>query len=388
MESMNKQKLQKLTDFHGINCVSIYIPTHRYGKEVNEGKDAILLKNHYQEVRRHLNQKGIPESEADQYLQPIMKLIGDKDFWRRQEKGLAVFLGKDFFEYYKLPYEVDEFSLLSTSFHLEQLIPWLNQEDMFYILALSLKKIRLFIANEYEIRELDLQERVPEDIDLVLSYYDFTTYMQQHTGAGMIAGDYHGQGRNKSGKGYDEAYIDEYFRHMNDPLDRIMIKKNLPVVLAAVDYLHPIFKKANKTLNVYDKGIMGNPDEMRSNELFQKGVEIIRPHLEKRKHEFMEKYRSMAGTGKASHNIQEIAPAAVDGRIDALFVVKGVHKWGIIKREDNSVQLHDNPQENDQCLVSKSAVQTVLHDGNAFLVDKESLPEEFADAEMAAVFRW
>ena len=42
----------------------------------------------------------------------------------------------------------------------------------------------------------------------------------------------------------------------------------------------------------------------------------------------MDRYAALAGSGKASYDIQEIAPAAINGRIDALFVVEGTHHWG------------------------------------------------------------
>ncbi len=387
MEAINKQKLQPLADFHGVNCVSIYIPTHRKGKEVNEGQDAILLKNHYQKIKRHLEQKDMTENEAAKYLQPIRQLIDNKDFWRHQESGLAVFLGQDFFEYHHLPYSTREFSLLSTSFHLEQLLPWFNGEDTFYILALSLKKVRLLVANEYEIRELDIEKLVPENIDVVLSYYEFEQEQQspsQWQGGGGSP-TYPDQKREK---GFDKVYMEEYFRHINEGLDKIMVFKQLPVVLAAVDYLHPIYHKTNKTLNLQDEGIKGNPDQMQPQELLEKALEIMRPHLDKRKLDHMETYRSLAGTEKTAHDIHQIAPAAIDGRIEALFIVRGTHHWGTVNLEDHSVQLRDEPHENDQCLVSKSAVQTILHGGSTYLVAQDLLPEDIADARLAAVFRW
>ena len=151
MKTMTKEDLQTLANFSGINCVSIYIPTHKKGHQVNERQDAILLKNHYQQIRQQLKDKDISENEANQYLAPIKQLIEDSDFWRYQEHGLAVFLGSDYFKYLKLPYSVREFSMLSTSFHLDQIVPMLNKEHPFYILAISLNKVRLLEGSEREI---------------------------------------------------------------------------------------------------------------------------------------------------------------------------------------------------------------------------------------------
>ncbi len=387
MDVLNKDILRTITDFQSINCVSLYIPTHRYGKEVNEGEDARLLKNHYQQIKNHLEEKGLQEQEIIKYLAPVQQLIDDGNFWRQQRQGLAIFLGDNFFEYYKLPYPVQEFYLVSTSFHLEQLLSLFTQQDMFYVLALSLKKVRLFATHHYDIQELDVKDVVPENINVVLSYYEFEQE-QQSPGQWQGGGNSPTYPNEKKDKGFDKVYMEEYFRQINDGLQQSMINKELPVVLAAVEYLHPIYKKTNKHLNLYEQGIKSNPDELRPDELLDKAIELIRPHLDKKKFEKMEAYRTIAGTGKAAYDIKDIAPEALDGRIDTLFVVHGTHHWGVINPENHTVELHDEKHENDHCLVSKSAVQTILHGGDVYFVDKESLPEDLEHADMAAIFRW
>ena len=388
MSTISKEQLQTLADFSDINCVSIYIPTHSYGKEVNEGQDTILLKNHYQRIRNHLKEKDIPENEANAYLSPIQELIDDHQFWHHQQQGLAVFLAKDFFQIYKLPYTVDEFSHLSTSFHLGQLVPMFGKGNFFYILGVSQKKIRLLEATEQEVRELDLQGLLPEGREDALSYYEFEKTLQSHSGTspgGAGGAVFHGQGGEGNN---DEAYLKEYFRQVDGILDKVMIRKDQPTVLAAVGFLHPIYKEANKSLNIYEKGIEGNPDELKPQELHQKAMNVLQDHLGQEKSRDQERYAALAGSGQASYDIKEIAPAAIDGRIDTLFFVNGTQKWGLVDLSDHSVELYDEPGENAQDLVSKSAVQTILHGGKAYAVDQESLPEKMGDATLAAIFRW
>jgi len=389
MKTMTKQDLLVLADFSGINCVSIYIPTHKKGHEVNEGQDAILLKNHYQQIRQQLKDKDIPENEANQYLAPIQQLIEDSDFWRHQEHGLAVFLGPDYFKYLKLPYSAREFSMLSTSFHLDQIVPLLHKEHPFYVLAVSLNKIRLLEGDKQGIEEINIQDIVPEGMEDALSYYDFEKNLQYHSG-GASQGKtgtpiYHGQGGDGD---KDDVYVEEYFRRVNDVLEQIIADKNRPVVLVGVDSLHSVYREANKSLKLAESGVTMNADQEPAESLHQKAVEVLKDYFNQDKQSEMGRYAALAGSGKASYDIREIAPAAINGRIDALFVVEGTHRWGHIDREENSVQLHDAQQENDHDLVAKSAIQTVLHGGNAYMVKKEDLPEEFVDADLAAIFRW
>ncbi|WKN30768.1 hypothetical protein PZB74_17575 [Porifericola rhodea] len=390
MERLTKEKLEELSNFQGTNCVSIFIPTHKKGKEVNEMYDAKLLKNHFQSIKNKIKQtKNIDESTVSQYLQPIQKLIDDTGFWHHQKQGLAIFLGQEYFEYFKLPYSVDEFELLGNGFHLEQLVPAYQQEGKYHVLAVSLGQVRFFKATTTDIEEVNLPESLPQGTEEALSYYDFEQSLQQHSGSVLGGGQdpiYHGQGGNDSQK--DQAYIKEYFRHLNDALDNVIEDKSIPVILASVDYLHPIFKEANKTLNLTEKGLTGNFDNAKLEDIHNKSKEIFNPEHEAVQKEYMEKYQALAGTGKTSYQIDDIAPAAVDGRIDTLFILKGAHRWGIINNEDNSVNLRDENDPNVHDLVSKAAVETVLNGGHTYFVDREHLPEQVDSAEMAAVFRW
>ncbi|MEK6480490.1 hypothetical protein WJR50_23305 [Catalinimonas sp. 4WD22] len=389
METVSKDKLQQLSDFQSTNCVSIYIPTHKKGKEVNELQDARLLKNHIQNIKNQLkNDKDVPENEAIKYLSPLSKLIDDTEFWHHQSHGLAVFLADDFFEYFRLPYTVNEFSLLSSSFHLEQLVPAYQQGEHYYVLAASLGKVRLFEASLHDIHEVNLPDTLPQGAENALSYYDFEKSLQQHSGSMLGGGKdpiYHGQGGEG---GLNEAYVKEYFRHLEDSLDSVLKNKDIPVVLACVDYLHPIFKNASKSLKFTEQGLVGNYDEAKAGDVHQKSVEIFNPKQENIRKQLQEKYQELAGTGKTSYQIDDIAPAAVDGRIDTLFILKGTHKWGYINSEDNSVKLREENDANVQDLVSKAAVETVLNGGHTYFVEKENLPESVDNAEMAAVFRW
>ncbi|WPP50889.1 baeRF7 domain-containing protein [Catalinimonas niigatensis] len=390
MDVLSKEKLEQLAGFQGTNCVSIYIPTHKRGKEVNEQKDAKLLKNHFQAIKNQIKDtKNIAEQTVVNYLKPLLDLIEDAEFWRHQSQGLAVFLGENFFEHYKLPYNVDEYSMLGNGFHLDQLLPAYQQyDDRYYILALSLGKVRLFEAAPHNIEEIDLPERVPQGTNDALSYYDFEKSLQHHSSSpsgGSQNPIYHGQGGEG---GFNEAYVKEYFRHLDDALQPIIKDKSRPVVLASVDYLHPIFKETNKSFNLHKDGLTGNFDRVGVHEIHKESLEIMRPQNESLREKSHEKYQEMAGTGMASYQIDDIAPAALNGRIDTLFVVKGTHKWGVIDREKNTVILHEEKKENDKDLVSKAAVDTILNGGNTYFVDREQLPENVEDAEIAAVFCW
>ena len=388
MKSITKDQLQELASVSGINCVSIYLPTHQRGKEVNEGKDAIVLKNHYQKLRSHMEKKGFSEQEANAYLQPIRALIDDASFWRHQDQGLAVFLADNYFKTMKLPYAVNEFSWLSTSFDLGQLVPLTAKNRAFYILGISLNKVRLLEADEHGAEEMDLSAQLPEGMEDALSYYDFEKNLQYHSGgsqSGTGGTIFHGQGGNGD---KEDAYIAEYFRRVDEALPRIIAHRDRPVVLAAVGEWHPVFRKANTAVEIYGQGITGNPDNLAPQELHRQAKEVLHDYFHQNQRKDHARYASLMGGTQTAFEIEKIAPAALNGRIEALFIARGAHRWGVIDRSNNEVETTEEPGENAHDLVSKAAVETVLHGGRAYLVDAEELPETVDGATMAAIFRY
>jgi len=396
MNTLTKDKLQNLSDFSGSACVSIFIPTHRKGKEVHELKDSRVLKNHYQDIKNTLkDNKGIPENEAIAYLEPVHKLILDREFWHHQTEGLAIFLGDNFFEYFHLPYHVDEYSSLENSFFLMPLVSVFSDDNRYFILSLGLNKTRLMEATRYHIHEIEGGPMMKKGIDEIYKLYDFgkgtsNQSSSQHGSEQRSSGNqggasFHGQGNPNDD---DKQFITEYFQNVEEELKERITDREIPILLAGVDRLHPIFRDNSNSFKIFEKGIVGNHEQTDIDRFHKMANEMMEPHLASLRHRQSELYQELAGTGIASYNINEIAPAAIDGRIDTLFVVKGAHQYGVIDPSDHSVDKKTRMTPGSHDLVSKAAVETVLNSGHTFFVDKDHLPENVDDAEMAAVFRW
>ncbi|MGI8599312.1 MAG: hypothetical protein ACR2KB_08655, partial [Chitinophagaceae bacterium] len=103
MEYINKEDLRELAKIQNENCISIYIPTHKTGREVFDGQDQILLKNQVQKIKNILEEKGLQDMQIVKMLKPLTDLLDDNGFWRHQSHGLAIFLNNKFFKYYRLP---------------------------------------------------------------------------------------------------------------------------------------------------------------------------------------------------------------------------------------------------------------------------------------------
>ena len=400
MEYINMDNLKELANIQGDNCISIYIPTHRTGREVTDGQDQILLKNQYQKVKNQLLEKGMQEVEVRKYLQPIHELLEDTNFWRHQADGLAVFLAKDYFKYLRLPVKFNEYNLISHSFHLTPLLPLLNGNGLYYILALSLNKSKLFRASRDYIEQVELGKDVPDSLEESMKYTEIEKSVQYHSGQGPgpdganagrgASGIFHGQAKGVQ-RDDRKIFIGEFFRKLDHGVfDELKNYEDVPLVLVGVEYLHPLYKGESDINFIYEQGLVTNPDEMNPKEIHARTWELVEPYFNKTILEAKNKYQQLAGTGKTSYDLQNIVPAAVNGRVEAIFVAKDACQWGSYKEEGENlvVEMHDEFKENDDGLVSMSAITTVLNGGKTFVVDKEMLPEQNAEKGVVAVYRY
>lgn len=385
MKLITEKEFETLANVRGDYCISIYLPTHRAGEAVTSGKDALLFKNKLQKVKHTLQELGMTESQAKEFLQPAQRLHDDNNFWHHQLDGLAVFLSKDHFSYHRLPCALDEFHCVTNSFHLLQLVPLMSGDGIYYILALSLEKVRLLEATHYYVNELDVTDRIQQGMKEVEKYYEFEKALENQGGLVPNPQNRNGQGELRPTK---KDLVEEYFRNVVVGLKKIVMTDRTPIVVAAVDYLHPIFKETAHGLNVVGKGIIGNPDSLKVKDLHSKSWELVEPYFEKEKERTRQAFGDWSVNGKTTYDLNHIVPAAVNGRVDTLFVAKGMHQWGRFNESTQEVEVHKEFQYGDDCLVSRAAVETILKGGNAFVVQNGDLPGNQVDNKVTAMLRF
>lgn len=145
MALINKNDIETLLNVQNNTqnalCISIYIPTHRAGKETLNGQDHILFKNKIREARNLLQRHDVPEAEIEEYMKPAEELLNDNNFWRHQAEGLAVFITKGYSAHYTLPITMPDVVYVLDQFYITPMLPILSQNGRFFILCLYREKI-------------------------------------------------------------------------------------------------------------------------------------------------------------------------------------------------------------------------------------------------------
>jgi hypothetical protein len=384
MEVLSKEELKELTDFRGERCVSIYLPTHRAGFEVNEKQDAIVLKNALQSVNTSLQQQGLNSQTIEQLLKPGFELYNNETFWNNQLDGLAVFMADGYFKAVKLPYAVNEESYLNHSFLVGPLLPAVTQNQDFYLLALSKHDAVFYQGNAFGLERVAVAG-LPNGMDDVVHFEekDNQQLFRQGGKGGNGSASFHGHGE---GQPDDKGNLAIYFQEVDKTLfAEVLHDKNAPLVLAGVEYLIPIYRGLSKYNFIAEGAITGNQEHESPNVLYTKAREILEPYFKQRTTKALQNYYNQIATPLTSSMPEKVIPASFYAQISDLFVCKGEHIWGRFNEADNQLEIHPEKQDGDECLINQAAVKTMENGGDVFVLEKEQMPKE---SIMAAFMRF
>ena len=388
MDILTRAELEQLMRKEQQWRVSIYMPTHRTGVETQQ--DPIGLKNLLGEAEKDLSDRGMGRRDVQRLLEPVNKLLQDSNFWQHQSDGLAIFLSSNGIRRYRLPLGFEEFVAVMNHFHIKPLLPLFTGDGQFYILALSQNEVRLLNGTRYSVSQVDIGQ-VVGSLDEAIPSGNHQTDLQLHSsgstggmsGAGSVT--FHGQGGG-SGEG-DKNELLRYFRLISDGLTKFLQGDRVPLVLAGVEYLLPIYKEANTYPYLMDTVITGNPDLLSAKELHKSAWDIVEHHFQVAQEEAVAYYQQLSGQAseRVEDTLEKIVPAASDGRIETLFIAAGVQHWGIFNPDTNEIEHHVQMQPGNESLLDLAAVQTYLKGGTVYTMKPDNVP---GGTSAAAVLRY
>ncbi|MCI0390985.1 MAG: hypothetical protein MOB07_19745 [Acidobacteria bacterium] len=379
---LKREELQLLVGKRNDHCASIYLPTHRAGVETRQ--DPIKLKNLLGDAENRLLALGLKDREARELLKPAQQLLHQENFWQHQSDGLAMFLTKDFFRHYSVPLRFPNLAVVTDRFHLKPLMLYFTSDDRYYLLALSQNQVRIFEGSRYSLNEI-FPRGMPVSLADALDEEEAQKQMQFHTSAPSgtkRAAVFHGHGGN------NEVHQDQllrYFDKINASLHDLLKEEHAPLVLAGVEYLHPIYHSADTYPHILLEGIRSNPERMPLEELQKEAWTIVHPYYQRVRKEAERLYWELTGTGQTTNRVSEAISAAVHGRIATLFLPEGVQSWGSFNEEQNAVTMHADAQQCDEDLLELTALRTLATGGTVFAVEPQQMPDS---GSVAAIFRY
>jgi hypothetical protein len=385
MEIITNERLKELAQINEPHCISIFIPTNRAGQEVNEKVDQKNLKNKIKEVKHRLESYSLKEREIARLLEPLTGLMNDPGFWKYQSDGLAIFRNHNLFEYYTLPVSFDPYSYIADHFYTLPIVPYINDEVKFFLLALSIGNVKFYEGFPHQINEVVMDDLLPGKLQEVVGF-DFEEKHLQYRSGNDERGraTYHGHGSTSDEE--KKMEITKYFMAVNQGLMKFLNGERSPLILATVDYLMPIYKEVNDYKYLHNEFIPGNPEYEDPVYLHERARGILEGHYDQVRKEKAKAFEFELSNQKASYKEEEIIQAAIDKRIDTLFVNKSEAMWGIYDKENYKILIRDKEDAQSSDLLNLAATHTLLNSGKVYLAEPESMPEPVA--KLNAIFRY
>lgn len=370
MDLLTRSDLPTLLEEKGTPCVSLFQPTSRGGAEADPKRFKLLLGEAYDELYR----AGLSKAETEAFLKPAFLLYEDPLFWKNQSDGLAFFLAQDVLRIYRLPMTFLPNVTVGPRFQIRPLLPYLSEDGRFYVLALSKNAVRLLQGTRHAISEVDLTG-VPRSLAEAMLLHDRDEPLNFHTrpvgGVGSWGAIFSGQG-----VGIDDQKEDlfRYFKQLDHGLHAILRDERVPLVVAAVDYLLPIYREANTYPYLEEMGLVGSPDRESNEILHKRAVELLKPRVAVEKERALSQFTQLAGTGRTVTGLWEVLPAAYAGEIETLFVMEGRECKGHFDPMSGAIEEHEPPLPGDEDLLNLAVVQTLSHGRKVYTLPADQMP--------------
>jgi hypothetical protein len=385
-EIFNGQDLTHLINNEAGPCVSVYLPMQRAGKEVRQ--NSIRFKNSMEQVRTMVAQLADNHAKEKLRLNKARELYDDSLFWNSQNEGLALFLSPDIAKVYRLPLRFEEAIVAGDRFHVKPVLSLISYDVDFFLLALSQNECRLYQGSRQQWHQVH-PKQMPESLSESMRFDLQEKQLQLHTGTpstqgqGKRAAMFHGHGVAND---EDKDRIFRYFQDINRAVTAFLGSQTSPMILAGVDFLHPLYKAANTYPYLIQEGITGNPEILTGAQLHSQAWEIMQSRSRKGFQDALKQYHDLKGTGKTGKDIRQIIQAATVGRIDQLIIPVDVELWGAYDEASGEVVVRSNGQPCDEDLLNTAAFYALKNSGSTVLpVDFADMPD---DALAAAVFRY
>jgi hypothetical protein len=380
MDLFTRDDLKTLLAEHPSPCISLFMPAHRGGAQ----EDPIRWRKHLAEAEERLAKAGWRAAEVKELLAPGQRLLEDFTFWKNQSDGLAAFVAPQFLRLYRLPLAFKDLVVVASRFSVTPLLPLLSGNGRFFVLALSQKAVRLLQGTCHSVNEVDLKG-VPRNLAEALLTHEakqpFSFYGRRAgEGAGSWGGIFHGHG-----VGIDDTKEEllHYFQKIDRGLHPLLKEEKAPLVLAAVDYLQPIYRQASTYPQLLEQGVEGNPDRLSSRELHDRAWPLVQPLFEAEQQRAAAQYRQLADTEYASGDLEDVVAAAYEGRVETLFVALGRQVWGVFDPTAGRVEKHKEAALGDVDLLDLAVAHTLSHGRTVYAVEPEQVPSK---TEVAAIF--
>ena len=386
MDYFGREELKELLGVRDEPTASIYIGTERSsGVETNRLRFRAALEEAEDELS-----ESVDEDRVDEVLDPYRPYADrGRDFWKYQADGLAAFASPDLHRMFRLPVSFSNLVVVAPTFHTRPLMEYLQAPDRYWVLSISQNEVRLWQGTRSGLTPVDLAG-VPRSLQEALGYEFERDGLQYHSprqagtsgGTGAI---FHGHG---AGQEDAKPELKKFFRKVDDGIAEMLEDEIGPVILAAVDYYHPLYHEVSRLENLTEEGVTGSVADWSTSRLHEAAWSIARETVLEQIESALSLWENSYGRGKGEADLSAVCRLAVAGRIRLLLTEHGRNAWGRFDRDTGHMELiregGDDPGPGASDLLDEVAEVVLEKGGRSLNLSPDRMPTETG---VAAILR-
>lgn len=391
MDYFGREKLKELLQPPDGTAVSIYLPTSRASSEAEGDRLRFRAALEQAQELAAAEADGVPPSEELEELQPLTR---DQEFWRYQAEGLAVFVAPGFRRLYRIPTGLPELVVVGPTFHTRPLIDLLQSPDRYWVLGLGRKEVRLWEGTASGLTPMDLRDLPRSLLDALGFEFERDSEIVHRRKAGPSRGQ-RGRGGHQPtfhghGVGHDdsEPELRRFFKKVDRGLGELLADEIGPVVLAAVQEYHPLYREVSSLENLAAEGVEASVMDWPADRIHEAAWPFAEKAALQKVQRALELWERAYGSGKGELDLANLGRLSVAGRVRLLLTERDRRMWGTLDRDTGALELlqegGEDPGNHAVELLDELAELVILRGGKALVLSADRMP---TDTGAAAVLR-
>ncbi|HBN75666.1 MAG TPA: hypothetical protein DD473_07585 [Planctomycetaceae bacterium] len=351
-------KTKELFEFANQNTpplVSVYLPVEITGRESKQ--NSIRLRNLLKQAESTLANWWFEQPEAEKFINKVMS-FADKTVWKKRSQGMVILISDQQIHHYALPDPVPELVFVGDHFYLRPLLPVVQEQIPYMILALSQNHVRLIQVSEGQPTQL----RIPE-LDQMSMTADRAQIsdpgLQRHS-VGFGKEILHGH-QAEPDDPHSKIRLHEFCQHVFDAIKPKLTDKHGPLLLAAENRIAVEFRKVATDQDLSGRVLPGNPDQKSVEDLQYDSLSFISEIVTVRRQKFLGDFLTRHELPDISSDLEVIFEELFTGRLESICLAEDTQVWGLYSQSTGVIEQHSERRDDDEDLLNRLAVYAISH---------------------------
>lgn len=309
--------LKKLAAING-TCLSIFQPLRDDFSQV--AKSDTRLSAAARKADGLLAEKGFGVADREEFLRPIFKVAENTD-WSGRTGSMVIFRAPGFTQARFWPDTLKAQVHLADEFFILPLLAGIAAQRNFWILTLSIHRIRLFRGTLQGLSEVALPKDLPRSLADAGGFdkpdHDLESRSAPGASTGQTAAIRSGTGSANETQG---RYLHDFFKMIDRAIQPILAGSSEPLILAAVEREIALYRDVNTYVALSEQTIHGSPESLGEERLHKTALELIAAHPAKTRDQARRDMDAAAGRGLLVTDLAAIREAAGIGQVERLFL--------------------------------------------------------------------